>query len=116
MSAIGVEHLDSLKTWLDNCNIKFYETAMNMNWGQIIKHINSMGLQEFYDEGGWRNPLGNDNSGSEVQPTSYSLQPTSYLLHPTSYILPPTSYILHLTSYIFYISLPPGLLDDGAGC
>jgi len=65
VSAIGVEHLDSLKTWLDNCNIKFYETAMNMNWGQIIKHINSMGLQEFYDEGGWRNPLGNDNSGSE---------------------------------------------------
>ena len=45
VSAINVEHLDSLKTWLDNCNIKFYEGTANLNWGQIIKHITGMGLQ-----------------------------------------------------------------------
>ena len=64
VSAINVEHLDSLKTWLDNCNIKFYEGTANLNWGQIIKHIPSMGLQDFYDEGGWKNVLGMDGEGS----------------------------------------------------
>jgi nucleosome binding factor SPN SPT16 subunit len=65
VSAINVEHLDSLKTWLDNCNIKFYEGTANLNWTQIIKHITSMGLQDFYDEGGWKNVLGMDpESGS----------------------------------------------------
>lgn len=66
VSAINVEHLDSLKTWLDNCNIKFYEGTANLNWGQIIKHITSMGLQDFYDEGGWKNVLGmGEGSGEE---------------------------------------------------
>ena len=54
VSAIDVSHLDSLKTWLDNCNIKFYEGTANLNWAQIIKHITAMGLEEFYDEGGWK--------------------------------------------------------------
>ena len=66
VSAINVEHLDSLKTWLDNCNIKFYEGTANLNWGQIIKHITAMGLQDFYDEGGWKNVLGmGEGSGEE---------------------------------------------------
>lgn len=52
MSAINIEHLDALKTWLDNCNIKFYEGPANLNWGSIMKHINGMGLEIFYDEGG----------------------------------------------------------------
>ena len=61
VSAINVEHLDSLKTWLDNCNIKFYEGTANLNWTQIMKHIVGMGLQDFYDEGGWKNVLGMDD-------------------------------------------------------
>ena len=66
ISAINVEHLESLKTWLDTCNIKFYEGTANLNWGQIMKHITNMGLQEFYDEGGWKNVLGlDDESGEE---------------------------------------------------
>jgi nucleosome binding factor SPN SPT16 subunit len=65
VSAINVEHLDSLKTWLDNCNIKFYEGTANLNWGQIIKHITGMGLQDFYDEGGWKNVLGMDEGSGE---------------------------------------------------
>ena len=65
VSAINVEHLDSLKTWLDQCNIKFYEGPANLNWGQIMKHINSMGLEEFYEEGGWRNVLSLENDSED---------------------------------------------------
>jgi len=65
VSAIDVSHLDALKTWLDNCNIKFYEGTANLNWGQIMKHITGMGLEEFYSEGGWKNVLGMDDSEGE---------------------------------------------------
>ncbi|KAL1528547.1 hypothetical protein AB1Y20_009890 [Prymnesium parvum] len=54
VSAINVQHLDALKTWLDSCNVKFYEGPANLNWGQIMKHINEIGLEGFYDDGGWK--------------------------------------------------------------
>ena len=31
VSAINVQHLDALKTWLDSCNVKFYEGPANLN-------------------------------------------------------------------------------------
>jgi len=65
VSAINVEHLDALKGWVDQCNIKFYEGPANLNWGQIMKHINSMGLEEFYEEGGWKNALSMEDSEEE---------------------------------------------------
>jgi len=61
VSAINVEHLDSLKSWLDSCNIKFYEGTANLNWTNIMKTINGMGLEEFYDDGGWKNVLSMDD-------------------------------------------------------
>ena len=48
VSAINVQHLDALKTWLDSCNVKFYEGPANLNWTQIMKHINEIGLEGFY--------------------------------------------------------------------
>mmetsp|Transcript_26112 Transcript_26112/g.50719 ORF Transcript_26112/g.50719 Transcript_26112/m.50719 type:complete len:670 (+) Transcript_26112:2-2011(+) len=54
VNAINTEHLDPLKTWLDSCNIKFYEGPANLNWGQIMKNINETGLEGFYDDGGWK--------------------------------------------------------------
>jgi len=65
VSAINVEHLDALKTWLDSCDIKFYEGPANLNWTQIMKHINSMWLEEFYEEGGWKNVLELEDSEGE---------------------------------------------------
>jgi len=65
VSAINTEHLDPLKTWLDSCDIKFYEGPANLNWTQIMKHINSMGLEEFYEEGGWKNVLELEDSEGE---------------------------------------------------
>ena len=49
-----MDQLDALKTWLDSCDIKFYEGPANLNWTQIMKHINDTGLEGFYDDGGWK--------------------------------------------------------------
>jgi len=70
VSAINIEHLDSLKTWLDSCNIKFYEGPANLNWGQIMKHITGMGLEEFYEEGGWKNVLSLEGESGEEEEES----------------------------------------------
>ena len=70
VSAINVEHLDSLKGWLDSCNIKFYEGNCNLNWGNIMKTIQGMGLEEFYDDGGWKNVLAMDDDDDEGEEES----------------------------------------------
>lgn len=54
VNAINIEHLDALKTWLDSCNIKFYEGTANLNWNSIMKHINETGVEGFYEDGGWK--------------------------------------------------------------
>ena len=68
VSAINVQHLDALKTWLDSCNVKFYEGPANLNWTQIMKHINEIGLEGFYDDGGWKFL----NSESSAIPPAYT--------------------------------------------
>eukprot|EP00049_Salpingoeca_infusionum_P001196 m.45958 g.45958 ORF g.45958 m.45958 type:complete len:982 (-) comp10909_c0_seq1:3721-6666(-) len=52
ISAIPSQKLDSLKNWLDACNIKFTEAPQPLNWNTIMKRINS-NLQAFVEEGGW---------------------------------------------------------------
>jgi len=54
VNAINIEHLDALKTWLDSCNIKFYEGTANLNWNAIMKNINDTGIEGFYEDGGWK--------------------------------------------------------------
>ena len=54
VNVVNMEHLDALKTWLDSCNIKFYEGTANLNWNTIMKHINETGVEGFYDDGGWK--------------------------------------------------------------
>jgi len=67
VSSIAIEHIDALKTWLDSCNIKFYEGRANLNWGQIMKQINELGMEGFYDDGGWKflNQHGSDDDSEE---------------------------------------------------
>jgi nucleosome binding factor SPN SPT16 subunit len=72
VSAVNVEHLDALKTWLDQCNIKFYEGPANLNWNMIMKHITTMGLEEFYEEGGWKNVLSLEADSDEEEVESES--------------------------------------------
>ena len=54
INSINMEHLEPLKSWLDSCNIKFYEGTANLNWNSIMKHVNDIGLEGFYDDGGWK--------------------------------------------------------------
>mmetsp|Transcript_4057 Transcript_4057/g.6766 ORF Transcript_4057/g.6766 Transcript_4057/m.6766 type:complete len:1035 (+) Transcript_4057:3-3107(+) len=63
VNAINMDQLDALKTWLDSCNIKFYEGTANLNWTQIMKHITDMGVEAFYEEDGWK--FLNMNAGEE---------------------------------------------------
>ena len=74
---IAMEHLDALKTWLDQCNIKFYEGVANLHWTSTMKHINEMGLEGFYDDGvevpldgvGRRGRRGPDDAESDFEPS-----------------------------------------------
>ena len=34
INSINMEHLEPLKSWLDSCNIKFYEGTANLNWAR----------------------------------------------------------------------------------
>ena len=78
VSAINVEHLDSLKGWVDQCNIKFYEGPANLNWGQIMKHILGMGLEGFYDDGGWKflNMQGSDDEEEDEEDAESDFEPS----------------------------------------
>lgn len=75
VSAINVKHLDPLKTWLDSCDIKFYEGTANLNWAQIMKHINEIGLEGFYDDGGWKFLDMGDDSGNEDEEDPEDAEP-----------------------------------------
>eukprot|EP00908_Phaeocystis_cordata_P015047 Transcript_26160.p1 GENE.Transcript_26160~~Transcript_26160.p1 ORF type:complete len:768 (-),score=490.35 Transcript_26160:181-2484(-) len=73
INSINMEHLEPLKSWLDSCNIKFYEGTANLNWTSIMKHVNEIGLEGFYDDGGWKflNMQGSsDEEGSESEAES----------------------------------------------
>jgi nucleosome binding factor SPN SPT16 subunit len=39
INSIPMESLDTIKEWLDSCNIKYYEGPHNLNWSRIIAHI-----------------------------------------------------------------------------
>jgi len=78
VNSINMDQLDSLKTWLDSCDIKFYEGPANLNWTQIMKHINDTGLEGFYDDGGWKflNMQGSDSEGEDEEEEESDFEPS----------------------------------------
>lgn len=52
ITAIPIENLELIKSWLDNCDILFSEGLYNINWQKIIQKIKS-DPEEFIEEGGW---------------------------------------------------------------
>jgi len=79
INSINMEHLEPLKSWLDSCNIKFYEGPANLNWTSIMKHVNEIGLEGFYDDGGWKflNMQGSsDEEGGEESDAESEFQPS----------------------------------------
>jgi nucleosome binding factor SPN SPT16 subunit len=53
ISAIESEDLNSIKRYLDEQQIKYYESSMSLQWNNVLKTIRS-DFEAFYDDGGWQ--------------------------------------------------------------
>jgi len=54
---VPMESLETLKKWLDSCNITYYESPENLMWKRIMKVIKD-DPQGFFEQGGWADMLG----------------------------------------------------------
>lgn len=52
ISAIQMTQLDSVKDWLNSCDIKYTEGIQSLNWTKIMKTIND-NPEDFFENGGW---------------------------------------------------------------
>ncbi|CAN8065323.1 unnamed protein product [Agarophyton chilense] len=52
ISSVPMEELTPLKRYLDEQNIKYYETKASLQWNEVLKNIR-YDLEDFYDRGGW---------------------------------------------------------------
>ncbi|EME27767.1 uncharacterized protein Gasu_47530 [Galdieria sulphuraria] len=72
ISSIPKEELKSLQSFLDEQDIKYYESRVSLNWTDVLKSIRS-DLPVFYEEGGWEflNPdSSEEGSGNEEEAAS----------------------------------------------
>eukprot|EP00004_Rigifila_ramosa_P015668 TRINITY_DN364_c2_g1_i2.p1 TRINITY_DN364_c2_g1~~TRINITY_DN364_c2_g1_i2.p1 ORF type:complete len:1023 (-),score=283.22 TRINITY_DN364_c2_g1_i2:20-2818(-) len=68
IDSIPLTALDSVKSWLDQMNIKYYENPMNMNWTTILRTIIKAGVEQFYaEDGGWESFLNPDGPEDEQE-------------------------------------------------
>ncbi|XP_078365662.1 FACT complex subunit SPT16-like isoform X1 [Oculina patagonica] len=63
VNAIPMTSLDSVKDWLNSCDIKYTEGIQSLNWAKIMKTINE-DPEAFIENGGW-SFLDPDSSGDE---------------------------------------------------
>lgn len=63
VNAIPMTSLDSVKDWLNSCDIKYTEGIQSLNWAKIMKTIND-DPEAFIENGGW-SFLDPESSGSE---------------------------------------------------
>ena len=52
VSAIPMTSLDSVKDWLNSCDMKYTEGIQSLNWSKIMKTIND-NPEDFFENGGW---------------------------------------------------------------
>ena len=52
VTAIPMEKLDSVKEWLNSCDIPYTEGVQSLNWNKIMKTIND-DPEDFFETGGW---------------------------------------------------------------
>lgn len=65
VNSIPMTSLDSVKEWLNSCDIKYTEGIQSLNWNKIMKTIND-NPEEFLENGGW-SFLEPDSSDEEVE-------------------------------------------------
>jgi nucleosome binding factor SPN SPT16 subunit len=66
INTIPMDSLETIKEWLDSCNIKFYQGTQNLAWPRIIQHIKD-DPETFYKEGGFEFLNTDDSSGEEEE-------------------------------------------------
>jgi len=68
--------LDSIKDWLNSCDIRYSEGPMSLNWGNIMKTITE-DPEAFFENGGWNFILADsededEGGGSESEESSFA--------------------------------------------
>ncbi|EEA07011.1 uncharacterized protein CMU_033960 [Cryptosporidium muris RN66] len=66
VDSIPIEYLDTIKRWLNEMDIVYYEGRQNLNWNAVLKTILS-DIEDFIENGGFSGFLGEE---SEVENTS----------------------------------------------
>lgn len=52
VAAVPMTSIDSVKAWLDSCDIRYTEGIQSLNWGKIMKTITD-DPEGFFEQGGW---------------------------------------------------------------
>jgi nucleosome binding factor SPN SPT16 subunit len=66
LTMVPGEAQESIKQWLVECDIAFYEYQTNLQWNQMMKEINA-NLEEFVEGGCWEGYLGGEESEEEEE-------------------------------------------------
>jgi len=53
VNSVPMTQLDSVKSWLNEVDIPFFEAELNFNWKEVMNTINSSPRQFFLEDGGW---------------------------------------------------------------
>ncbi|KAE9550353.1 hypothetical protein FO519_006436 [Halicephalobus sp. NKZ332] len=67
INSIPSTSLDSIKDWLNSCDIRYYEGIQSLNWNNIMKTI-IKDPEAFFENGGWN--FLNSNSDGEQEEAS----------------------------------------------
>jgi len=66
INSVPVEHLETIKEWLNSCDIKYYEGTQTLNWNRIMATIKEDPVRFHAEEGGW-NFLSTESSDEEEE-------------------------------------------------
>jgi nucleosome binding factor SPN SPT16 subunit len=61
INAIPIDSLETIKDWLDSCNIKYYEGNISLNWKSVMQKIRD-DPKGFWEDGGWDFLEGDDSA------------------------------------------------------
>jgi len=72
INSIPIESLETIREWLDSCNIKYYSGKINLNWRKLLDQI-SLEPKKFWDDGGWAifDDKGGDDDEDEMGASSH---------------------------------------------
>jgi FACT complex subunit SPT16 len=81
IDAIPVGSLESIKDWLNECNILYFEGAKNLNWRTVMSNVRE-DVEGFWEMGGWTYVLSqesgddmpDDDESDEFDPDSDELE------------------------------------------